>query len=48
MFSHPWLNEEHTLPFGPAPSPNGMEMPDLNNDIMQHMIWVLKVSFTTA
>lgn len=44
IIAHPWLNEDHTLPFGPAPYPNKLESTDLNADIMQHMIWFLKVS----
>ena len=46
IIAHPWLNEGHTLPFGPAPYPNKLEVTDLNADIVQHMIWILKASFS--
>ena len=44
IMSHPWMNEGHALPFGPAPYPNHLTMNDINTDIVDHMIHVLKVS----
>ena len=43
IMSHPWMNEGHTLPFGPAPFPNKLQGTDVDADIMQHMVYVLKV-----
>ncbi len=40
------MNEGHALPFGPSPYPNRLELLDLNNDIVQHMVYILKVGFT--
>lgn len=45
IMSHPWMNEGHTLPLGPARFPNKLESSDLNTDIVQHMVWILKVNF---
>lgn len=44
IMSHPWMNEGHTLPFGPAPFPNKLQLADINKDIVQHMVNILKVS----
>lgn len=43
IMDHPWMNEGHTLPFGPAPFPNRLQLLDINNDIIQHMVHHLKV-----
>ncbi len=46
IMSHPWMNEGHTLPFGPAVAvfPNKIQLADINTDILQHMVHVLKVN----
>ena len=41
LMAHPWLNEGHTLPFGPAPFPNRLTPNDINDKIVEHMIHVL-------
>ena len=41
--AHPWMNEGHALPFGPAPYPNRLDILDLDKDIVQHMVCILKV-----
>ncbi len=43
IMTHPWINEGHTLPFGPAPFPNTLTTKDINVDIVDHMVHVLKV-----
>ena len=44
IMRHSWMNEGHTLPFGPARFPNKLEPSDVNTDILQHMVHHLKVS----
>ena len=43
IMSHPWLNEGHSLPFGPAPFPNKLLPNDVDSDIVEHMVHILKV-----
>ena len=43
IMKHPWMNEGHALPFGPARFPNKLDVLDLNADILYHMVHVLKV-----
>ena len=43
IMCHPWMNEAHTLPFGPAPFPNKLQLADIDNNILQHMVHTLKV-----
>ena len=42
IMRHPWMNEGHALPFGPARYPNKLDVLDLNSDILKHMVYVLK------
>ena len=44
IMAHPWMNEGHALPFGPAPYPNTLTLKDVNTDIVEHMVHALKVS----
>ena len=46
IFSHPWLSEDLTIPFQPAPYPNLLKHPDINQDIVDHMVNVLHVGNT--
>ena len=43
IMKHSWMNEGHALPFGPAPYPNKLQLSDINKDILQHMVYILKV-----
>ena len=44
IMTHPWMNEGHALPFGPAPFPNKIGANDIDEDISEHMVVVLKVN----
>ncbi len=44
IINHPWMNEDHALPFGPARFPNKLDVSDLNSDIIQHMVYIIKAS----
>jgi len=46
IMAHPWMNEGHALPFGPAPYPNRLDLLDLDKDIVEHMVYALKVGQT--
>ena len=43
VFQHPWLSEKHLLPFQPAPYPNRTTQADINEEIIEHMVALLKV-----
>ncbi len=44
LMEHPWLSEGGSLlPFDPAPFPNFLSINDINEDITEHMVHVLKV-----
>lgn len=46
LVAHPWLSEgEHLLPFEPAPFPNFVSINDINEDVTEHMVHVLKVAY---
>lgn len=45
IMAHPWINQGHALPFGPAPFPNTLRPNDINMDIVDHMVHILKVCF---
>lgn len=46
IFSHPWLSEDLTIPFQPAPYPNLLKHADINQDIVDHMVNVLHAGNT--
>ena len=43
IMAHPWMNEGHSLPFGPAPFPNQLDPSNINNDVVEHMVHTLNV-----
>lgn len=43
IMAHPWMNEGHNLLFGPAPYPNPLTPSGINDDIIEHMVHVLRV-----
>lgn len=43
IMAHPWMNEGHALPFGPAPFPNLLDPSSINNDVVEHMVHTLKM-----
>ena len=43
IMAHPWMNEGHSLPFGPAPFPNQLDPSSINNDVVEHMVHTLNV-----
>ena len=43
VFEHPWLSEKRKLPFQPAPYPNHITQADINEEIIEHMVALLKV-----
>ena len=48
VFNHPWLNENHRLPFQPAPYPNRTTQADIDDDVIEHMVNTLKVADSPA
>lgn len=44
IMCHPWMNEGHALPFGPAPYPNKVTANDIDEDVTEHMVHMLKVN----
>ena len=48
VFQHPWLSEKHVFPFQPAPYPNHIAQVDINEDIVEHMVTLLKVDTAHA
>ena len=45
IMAHPWMNMGHSLLFGPAPFPNRLQLNDIIDQIVDHMVHVLKVRF---
>ena len=43
LMSHPWMNRGLALPFSPAPFPNKPKLDDIEEEIVEHMVHVLKV-----
>ena len=41
--SHPWMNKGMSLPFSPAPFPNKLTLDDIVEQIVEHMVHILKV-----
>ena len=48
VFNHPWLNEDHQLPFQPAPYPNRTTQSEIDEEIIDHMVNMLKVDSPSA
>ena len=43
LMDHPWMNKGLSLPFHPAPFPNKLQIDDILEDIVEHMVHMLKV-----
>lgn len=43
IISHPWMYKGHHLPFQPPPFPNKLKLADISDDIVEHMVHILKV-----
>ena len=43
IMAHPWINESHSVLFAPAPFPNKLSLNSCSEDIIDHMVHVLKV-----
>ena len=40
------MNDGHSFPFVPAPFPNHLTLSDIKNDVIEHMVYVLKVKMS--
>lgn len=43
LMSHPWMTGDGSPPLKPHPYPNNLGANDINEDIVEHMVHVLKV-----
>ena len=46
--AHPWMSRGSSLPFGPAPFPNKITSDEIADEIVKHMVNMLKVRFLMA
>ena len=40
---HPWMNRGLNLLFSPAPFPNKLKLDDIEEEIVEHMVHILRV-----